>query len=200
MLRKQGTMPLDEFERDYAHGLVLRDLDGRRIAGHSGSFPGQVSATFLDPAQRLVVSLMTNGYNVSVDVLQAGIWSILDRFEDRGSGAQGAASAPLAAYGGRFFTPAGAVDLVPLGDVIYVAAPGKARPFEKCGEIRRGADGVFRLAEDGGLGRYGETVDFTFAGDGRLERVALGGFPLLREDDFRALAARLPAPAQPRSS
>ena len=200
MLRKQGTMPLDEFERDYAHGLVLRDLAGRRIAGHSGSFPGQVSATFLDPAQRLVVSLMTNGYNVPVDVLQAGIWSILDRFEDGDPGAQGADPAPLAAYGGRFFTPAGAVDLVPLGDVIYVAAPGKARPFDNCGEIRRGADGVFRLTEDGGLGRYGETVDFTFAWDGSLERVALGGFPLLREADFRALAARLPAPAQPRSS
>ncbi len=189
MLRKQWTVPLDEFERDYAHGLVLRDLGGRRIAGHSGSFPGQVSATFLDPAQRLVVSLMTNGYNVSVDLLQTGIWSILDLFESQDSEAQG----PLSAYRGRFFTPAGAVDLVPLGEVIYVANPAKAQPFAKCGEIRKGPDGIFRLAEDSGLGRHGETVDFVFTEDGSLERASLGGFPLLREAAFRELAARVAA-------
>ncbi len=203
MLRKQWTVPLDEFERDYAHGLVLRDLGGRRIAGHSGSFPGQVSATFLDPAQRLVVSLMTNGYNVSVDLLQTGIWSILDLFEgqaaearDAGTqdvGTQDVGPAPLAAYRGRFFTPAGAVDLVPLGEVIYVANPGKAQPFAKCGEIRRDADGTFRLAEDSGLGRHGEPVDFVFAPDGSLERASLGGFPLLREAAFRERAARVAA-------
>ena len=199
MLRKQWQVPHDEFDRDYAHGLVLRDLGGRRIAGHSGSFPGQVSATFLDPAQRLVVSLMTNGYNVSVDLLQVGIWSIFDVFEARNSQESGAEPASLSAYRGRFFTPAGAVDLVPSGDVVYVANPAKAQPFAKCGEIRRGADGVFRLTEDGGIGRYGEAVDFTFASDGSLERVALGGFPLLREAAFRDLVARVSAPAQRRS-
>lgn len=200
MLRKQWQVPHDEFDRDYAHGLVLRDLGDRRIAGHSGSFPGQVSATFLDPRQRLVVSLLTNGYNVSVDLLQAGIWSIFDVLEAPNPEAPNPEPAPLSAYRGRFFTPAGAVDLVPLGDVIYVAAPGKARPFDKCGEIRKGADGVFRLTEDGGLGRYGEVVDFVFAQDGSLERATLGGFPLLREAVFRALAERVSLSAQPRRS
>ena len=189
MLRPQWPVPHDEFERGYACGLVLRDLGGRRIAGHSGSFPGQVSATFLDPERRLVVSLMTNGYNVPVDVLQAGIWSVLTVFEGRE-----AEGAELAAYRGRFFTPAGAVDLVPLGDAIYLANPGKPEPFAKCGEIRRGTDGVFRLTEDSGIGRYGEVVDFDFAADGSLERVSLGGFPLLREAVFRDLTARIAAP------
>ena len=200
MLRKQWQVPHDEFDRDYAHGLILRDLGRRRIAGHSGSFPGQVSATFLDPAQRLVVSLMTNGYNVPVDLLQAGIWSVFDVFEAQSSTAGDAASGSLSAYRGRFFIPAGAVDLVPLGDVIYVASPGKSRPFDKCGEIRKGADGVFRLTEDNGIGRYGEAVDFTFASDGSLERVSLGGLPLLREAAFRDLAARVSATAQRRPS
>ena len=196
----QGPFPRDDFARDYAHGLVLRDLGGRRIVGHSGSFPGQVSATFVDPARHLVVSLLTNGYNVSVDTLQAGIWSILEVFEARNPEAAEEEPEALAAYRGRFYSPAGALDLVPLGDVIYLANPGKPAPFDNCGEIRRGADGVFRLTEDSGIGRYGEVVDFVFAEDGSLERVDLGGFPLLREAAFRDLAGRIDASAQPRSS
>ena len=89
---------------------------------------------------------------------------------------------------------------MPLGDVIYVASPGKSRPFDKCGEIRKGADGIFRLTEDNGIGRYGEAVDFTFASDGSLERVSLGGLPLLREAAFRDLATRVSATAQRRPS
>lgn len=48
-------------ERFYGLGLIMMDVGGRRLVGHSGGWPGHISQSWLDPVTGLAVSVLTNG-------------------------------------------------------------------------------------------------------------------------------------------
>ena len=45
---------------EYALGLDVADLGGRRVLGHGGGFPGFITQTWFDPVDRLAVAVFTN--------------------------------------------------------------------------------------------------------------------------------------------
>jgi len=191
LLTEQWPLPDDPADRSYAYGFIQRPLEGRRLFGHSGSFPGQLSVTLFDRDAGVVVSVLTNSYAVAPDMLIAGVWQILDRFERGWTPGQNPGQTQ--GYLGRVYRPAGPTDLVLLGDRLYMIDPRQAKPFEPVSIAERIAEDRFRTVRDVGFGQFGEAVTLFRDGDGRVTGASAAGIPLLSEEEMRARLRRIAA-------
>ncbi|MBD4385603.1 serine hydrolase, partial [Xanthomonas citri pv. citri] len=55
MHRAEAAFPRGTGTGTYGLGLIGISVDGRRLVGHSGGFPGQITRTLVDPATGLTV-------------------------------------------------------------------------------------------------------------------------------------------------
>jgi hypothetical protein len=76
--------------------------------------------------------------------------------------------------GGRWWSLWGAVDLLPMGDKVMVAAPGFANPLLDAGGIEMTGRTAGRIALTGGDANHGEPVRCVRARSGKIVEVWLG--------------------------
>jgi D-alanyl-D-alanine carboxypeptidase len=168
-------------ERHYGLGVFVSGPGDWATFGHSGSFQGFLSRTLVVPGRDLAITVLTNAVDGPSHAWTDGIVHILRTFE-----AHGAPSGPGAGWGGRWWTLWGAVDLVPAGDRVLVAAPGATFPFLDAAEIAPDGPGTGRVAHAHGVLSPDEPVRL----DG--DRLWIGGTELVPE---AVLAAELGAVA-----
>ncbi|MCR9257476.1 MAG: beta-lactamase family protein [Alphaproteobacteria bacterium] len=185
----QAPVPDDLMERSYAFGFIQRPYEGRHWLGHSGSFPGQLSVTLFDPESTTVISILTNSYVASPDMLMTGVLQILGRFEREWS-----ADGSFNSVACRLFRPNGPVDFVPLGERLYVTDPHQSTPFEPATVAEPIAEDRFRVTKDVGFGQFGEEIHIDRDAEGRVSGGSVAGMPLLTQagmrDRFEEIRAR----------
>ncbi len=144
--------------------------------GHTGGFQGTLTRTAVVPAHELSVSVLTNSADGLARAWVDGCLHILRAFERRR-----APSRRTAAWGGRWWTLWGAIDLLLMGgDKVLVANPSLANPVLDATELaisprtRAGlAHGHIALA--GGYGSHGEPVRLLRDANGRAVELWLAG-------------------------
>lgn len=95
--------------------------DGWDMVGHSGGFQGVKTQTATIPSQKITVSVLTNAADGNPQLLPEGVVHILRAFAKHGPPAKSVAD-----WRGRWWSLWDAIDLVPLGAQVMVAAPGEA--------------------------------------------------------------------------
>jgi CubicO group peptidase (beta-lactamase class C family) len=183
MTRRQWRSPNSSLERHYGLGTISGKTADWEWFGHGGAFQGFASCTAVLPDPPLAVSVVTNAVDGAADRWLEGMIHILANFAKRG-----APTSEVCDWTGRWWRLWGAIDLVPMGGKVVVAAPSLPNPFTDASEISvSGADhGNVTLAP--GFGRHGENVRRVRGRDGRVDEVWMGGVCFLRED---AAAAEL---------
>lgn len=183
MVRGQWRNPHSSIERYYGLGIQSGQTAEWDWFGHGGAFQGFATRTVALPDPALAVSIVSNAVDGLADQWMDGAIHILANFAKRG-----APTGEVCDWTGRWWRLWGAIDLVPMGGKVVVAAPSLPNPFTDASEILvSGADhGRVTLAP--GLGRHGENVLRVRGRDGRIEEVWMGGVCFLRED---AAAAEL---------
>lgn len=151
--RPQWADPHSVLTRTYGLGTNSGTLDGWAWFGHGGGFPGVVTRTAMVPAQGLCVSVLTNVAEGSSPLWLDGALNILKRFHT-----EGAPTAKVADWTGRWWSIWGATDLVPVGDKVLLALPGQANPFQKVGELEVTGDDTARIAVASAFGSHNEPV------------------------------------------
>ncbi|WP_278235323.1 serine hydrolase domain-containing protein [Isoptericola sp. AK164] len=63
--------------RGYGLGFETREVGGRRLVGHSGGFPGQITRTWFDPSERIAVAVLTNAIDGPADALALGMFGLV---------------------------------------------------------------------------------------------------------------------------
>jgi D-alanyl-D-alanine carboxypeptidase len=176
MARRHWTVPDTAGDRGYGLGTSHSRVGDWEMFGHGGGFQGVKTQTATIPAQKLTVSVLTNAADGNPGLLLEGVVHILRAFERHGAPAKG-----VAGWGGRWWSLWDAVDLVPMGDRVMVAAPGQANPFEDVAELEvSGADeAVIRKA--GGYGSQGEAARLVRGRGGKVASVVLAGGKLVDE-------------------
>ncbi len=181
MTRRQWREPHASVERWYGLGSMSGTLGGPAGGGwdwfgHIGNFQGTLTRTAVVPAQDLSVSVLTNAADGPSQVWVDGCLHILRAFERHG-----APSRHTAAWGGRWWTLSGAIDLLPMGgDKVMVANPALANPLLDATELainprtRSGLD-QGRIALAGGYGSHGEPVRLVRDAAGRATEFWLAG-------------------------
>jgi D-alanyl-D-alanine carboxypeptidase len=183
-IRAHGQDP-----RYYGLGLDLRTLGERRLIGHGGGYPGQITRTWIDPEDQVVVSVLTNAVDGPADALARGLFGLLDLALAAPEDGDRLPAEQLQRYTGRFANLWGVTDVALLGGRLVFLHPGAPEPAEEYAELTVADADTLRLEAVPGFGSPGETVDYEWAADGTASRVRAGGISSWPLDVFRARRA-----------
>lgn len=167
--------------RRYGLGFESHEIEGRRVVGHSGGFPGQLTRTWADPAGRVAVSVLTNAVDGPADGIATGLFALvataLDAAEPSGP------SDELDRWTGRFANLWGLRDVVRLGDRLWLIDPRADDPLAGAEQVS--IDGAtLRPRKHDGFGPVGEAVE-VLRGDGdRPAAIVVGGMTSWRAEEY----------------
>jgi CubicO group peptidase (beta-lactamase class C family) len=170
----------------YGLGFAIADIGGRRVLGHGGGFPGQITRTFFDPAAKIAISVLTNAIDGPAWMLAAAGFTLID-LARRGAGVAAAApSVDLDSFCGRFANVWGAHDVVQLGGRLYGLNPSQPDPTTDAIELEVVDDTTLRIARASGYGAHGEHMTIERAADGSIRSISTSSGPLYPYDAVAA--------------
>lgn len=176
MTRQQWPVPDTAGDRHYGLGTIHGRVGDWEMYGHSGGFQGVRTQTATIPSQKLTVSVLTNAADGNPALLLEGVVHILRAFQKHG-----APGKAVAGWTGRWWSLWDAVDLVPMGNTVFLAVPGQANPFADVSELEvTGAD-VAVIRKSGGFGSHGEAARLVRGRGGKVASVVYAGGKLVDE-------------------
>lgn len=190
--QRRGWASTPSGSRDYGLGLILEKVSGRSVLGHSGGYPGHITRSFLDPADGIAVSILTNAIDGPAFELSTGVLALIDAAlrspARRSLRAAPAALGETGAFEGRFAGAWGVVDVVRLGERLVMTSPGGPDPITDVDVLEVVDDDTLRISEGDGFGSVGELVHYDRDEAGVVTRVRAGGgvtlWPYAVGDDF----------------
>jgi CubicO group peptidase (beta-lactamase class C family) len=165
---QRDAWSVDGDEEHYGLGFGIQRVGGRRVVGHGGGFPGFITATRIDPEERLVVTALTNASDGPAADLAHGVIKIVNRAvaapaEARADGHPGV---DRARFAGRFWSLGGPLDVVRFGSELLALDPELADPLGEVTELRVEGPDRLTIAKTRNYGSPGEGMRYTFDGDG----------------------------------
>lgn len=153
----------------YGLGFAIADIGSRRVLGHGGGFPGQITRTFFDPAAKVAVCVLTNSIDGPAWMLAAAGFTLID-LARRGADAAAPATPgiDLSRFCGRFANVWGAHDVVQLGGRLFGLNPAQPDPTTDAVELEVVDDATLRIARASGYGAHGEQMTIERASDGTI--------------------------------
>lgn len=154
----------------YGLGLVAGSIEDHEYFGHTGGFYGFQSRTCVVPDLDVTVSILLNSVDGPAEDWVDGVIQILDRFSKAGRPTKA-----VEGWNGRWWNAWGVVDLVPLGDIVLLAAPESTTPFSDAPEIAVSSTNQGWIKTASGFGSIEEQVVRTFSPDGSPTSVIIAG-------------------------
>lgn len=172
-------------DEDYGLGLELQRLGERRLFGHGGGFPGQITKTLVDPGAGLVVTALTNASDGPASDIARGVYHVLDHL---GGGA--APARALRRLEGRYVNLWSVNDVVAVDGALAVGNPDSWKPFADRERLEPVDATTARITRDSSFGSEGEPVRFELR-DGAVDTVRWAGATLWPEARWPAAERRL---------
>jgi CubicO group peptidase (beta-lactamase class C family) len=176
MIRAQWREPHSSLERYYGLGIISGRLGDWEWFGHSGGFQGYITRTAVLPGRDLAISVLTNAADGFAHPWLEGVVHILRCFAKNG-----APSRKVSGWTGRWWTVWGAVDLLPAGDKVLVAAPALLNPVMDASELAVTGRDSGRIALAGGFASHGEPARLVRNKSGKIVELWLAGGRLVGE-------------------
>jgi CubicO group peptidase (beta-lactamase class C family) len=185
MIRKHWRNPDASLEGYYGLGIMSGTAAGWDWFGHSGGFQGYISQTCVIPACDLTITILTNSADGWAGFWLVGAMQILRAFASRG-----APKRRVRDWTGRWWSLWGAVDLVPIGNLVVVANPHLLNPFMDASEIEVTGRDTGRISLATGYASHGQAVRRIRNKSGRVTDIWLAGGNLKPEKILAAEMAR----------
>lgn len=170
MIRKHWRNPHASLEGYYGLGIMSGNLGDWDWFGHGGLFQGYVSQTCAIPACDLTITILTNSTDGLAAFWLDGAMRILRAFATRG-----APGRRVRDWTGRWWNTWGAIDLVPIGNLVIVANPHLLNPFMDATEIEVAGRDTGRISLAAGYASHGQAVRRTRNKAGAVTDIWLGG-------------------------
>jgi CubicO group peptidase (beta-lactamase class C family) len=193
MTRRHWRNPHASQEAYYGLGTLSGSTAGWDWFGHSGGFQGYISQTCVIPACDLTITILTNSADGWAGFWLGGAMHILRAFA-----AGGVPRRRVRDWTGRWWSIWGAIDLVPIGNLVMVANPHLLNPFMDASEIEVTGRDTGRISLAAGYGSHGQTVRRTRSKAGTVTDIWLAGANLKPEKALAAEIERRYAPRQRR--
>ncbi|MFC4456716.1 serine hydrolase domain-containing protein [Deinococcus sonorensis] len=162
-------------KRWYGLGLIVEEIGGRTVVGHSGGFPGHITQTWVDPNSGLTVSVLTNCLGGPATEWATNIIKLIDLAMNppmkEGTDAPGV---DLDRFTGRFATDWGVFDVVNLEGRLVSLTP-QGDPTLSVTEWTVVDTETLMPVPEAGFGAVGEPLQFQRSASGDIEWVRQGG-------------------------
>ncbi|HVE97606.1 MAG TPA: serine hydrolase domain-containing protein [Mycobacteriales bacterium] len=169
----------------YGLGFQCFDVGGRRLVGHGGAFPGFITATRLDPAERLVVVVLTNAIDAPAAELACGVVLLVNMAHEVADSLD-VVDASADRFVGRFYSMWGVTDVVRLGSRLVAVDLDRLDPTDHLTVLRPVSEDELEIVSTSGMRYPGERVRYSFEADGSVSSVRFGAQTLLPVEGFRA--------------
>lgn len=185
MIRRHWRNPHSSQEGYYGLGIIIGSLAGWDWFGHAGGLQGYISRTCMLPRQELTIAVLTNATDGWAGYMLDGVMHILRAFA-----ARGAPTRRVRDWAGRWWSVWGALDLVPMGDMVLAGNPHMGNPFADATEVKvtGGDKGVISLAN--GYQSHGEPVRLLRRKTGAVTELQWGATKLQPEAQVAAYMRR----------
>ena len=176
----------------YGVGIELGKVGDRELVGHSGGYPGHITRTWIDPADGLVVSALTNAVDGIATQIANGVIQIInlalaaaDEVAASATGGDPVPAVPADAPVGRFANLWGVFDVADLGGILHTINPRFPRPDEVA---QRLVVSEGRLAQESvaGFGTVGEPVQVERDDAGAVVAARFGAMTAWPVEEYRA--------------
>lgn len=158
----------------YGLGLSIVKYKKRRLYGHSGGFPSQISRTLVDPSTGITVSwALSESWDGELDrnAFTAGLFGVVDHCLNPQN-----ANRTTDKYFARLETVTNTFALWPSREGLVAPTLKQLNPLEGATRFKHIKDNRFTCIDPSGYGSSGETVTIERRG-GRVHSVCWGGFP-----------------------
>jgi CubicO group peptidase (beta-lactamase class C family) len=189
MIRRQWRNPHSSLEGYYGLGTMSGSTAGWDWFGHSGGFQGYISRTSVIPACDMTITILTNSVDGWAGFWLDGVMQILRAYATRG-----APNRRVRDWSGRWWSIWGAVDLVPMGNLVIAAIPQAFNPFLDATEVTVTGRDTGRISLAAGYASHGEAVRRTRNKAGTITDIWLAGSKLTPEKAMAAEMERRYAP------
>ncbi|GAA4688710.1 CubicO group peptidase, beta-lactamase class C family [Promicromonospora umidemergens] len=188
----------------YGVGMALGKIGDREVVGHSGGYPGHITRTWIDPADGLVVSSLTNAVDGIADQIATGVIHLINlalaAADDVAASVAGGTGEPVPpvpadAPVGRFANLWGVADVVDLGGILHSINPRFPRPDEVAVRLVA-VDGRLVQEPVAGFTTVGEPVQVERDADGAVTSVRVNALTSWPIEEFRAAGG---SPTEPLS-
>lgn len=192
----------------YGLGLELHTLGKRKTFGHSGGFPGFITRTFVDPADQLAVSVLTNQSGGPAHELAVGVLAMIDlAISAQSAGAEWPAvpdGLDAASFATRLVAGFGYLDIVDVGGRLVLLHPGMPDPAADAAFLEVVDEDTLTVLPSAGYAVAGETVHLERTPDGSISSTIAGGMRSWPVDTFldrrRSQMAREPEDPTPETA
>lgn len=185
MQREESVVKVRGKERGrYGLGLALGKIGERELIGHSGGYPGQITITWIDPCDGLVVSALTNAVDGPAAFIASGVIQLIDLALKAAKEEPEPVPEDLK-FTGRFANLWGVFDVADLGGILHVINPRVAEPEVASGRLTV-QDGKLVNESVPGFGTVGEAVSVDYIDQGEISSVMLGAMTSWPIEKYRA--------------
>jgi CubicO group peptidase (beta-lactamase class C family) len=191
--RKHWRNPHAILEGYYGLGIISGNTGDWDWFGHTGSFQGYISRTCVIPACDVTITILTNANDGWAGVWLDGAMHILRAFASRG-----APKRRVRDWTGRWWSTWGAIDLVPVGNLVIATNPHLLNPFVDATEIEVTGRDTGRISLANGYASHGQAVRRTRNKAGTVTDIWLAGGNLKSEKTLAAELERRYAPRKRR--
>jgi CubicO group peptidase (beta-lactamase class C family) len=193
MTRRHWRNPHSSIENYYGLGIMSGNLGGWDCFGHSGGLQGYISRTCVVPSREVSISILTNATDGWAGFWLEGAMHIMRAFAERG-----APKRRVRDWTGRWWSASGAVDLVPMGNLVIAGNPYALNPFLDASEIKVTGRDTGRISLAAGYASHGEPVRRTRNKAGKVTEVWFAGSKVRPEKTVAAEMERRYGPRKRR--
>lgn len=174
----------------YGLGLELHTIGKRKTFGHSGGFPGFITRTFVDPADGLAMSVLTNQSGGPAHELAVGVLGMIDlAITAHSAGAEWPevpADLDASSFATRLAAGFGHLDIVDVGGRLALIHPGMPDPAAEAAYLEVVDHNTLTVLPSPGYAVAGETVHLDRSADGSITSAVVGGMRSWPEQEFLA--------------
>jgi D-alanyl-D-alanine carboxypeptidase len=163
---------------DYGLGLDIEYVNEHRLFGHGGGFPGNITKSYFDPKNELVVIALTNANGSPTALMGKSIVKVIDYFQDE------PAEPKWVKFQGRYMSLWRDSDYIAIGNKLVVSSSDSWEPFSAPEELEHVEGNLFKISKTDSFSSVNETVEFTLDSSGKVVAVNYAGARVLPEDAY----------------
>ncbi|MDO8582935.1 MAG: serine hydrolase domain-containing protein [bacterium] len=172
----------------YGLGFIISIVEKHELFGHTGGFPGQITATLCDPKEDLIVTVFTNCIDGLSSSTAKGIISTIYYFDKN---YHLNSKQNLSKFEGRFMNLWGIADMVSMGNKVIAVYPDVFRPFDNPEELKYINTNTLKITKTDGFYAEGELVHYNYDKQSQVKSLTYTGSTMLPEKEYLSKKERL---------